>query len=147
MKKLALLAAVLMIIPASVMAGMTALNETDMNDVTGQTGISIDSDMSAITVGYLAWTDDDGFGTPLTSHTGALTLSTITNTMTMDNLQIDCGSDASTSYLAITLPSTSGDVTIAAIRIGTAPTLGGSLGAITLGNVSNSGSTIKIYAH
>jgi hypothetical protein len=136
-----------MIIPVSVMAGMTTLNETDMNDVTGQTGISIDSDTSGTTIGYLAWTDDDGFGTTLTQNQGAVTLSGITNTMVMTGLKIDSGSDGTTSYLAIGLPGMTGAIEIAAVKIGTAANLGGSLGAITVGGITTTASTVKIYAH
>ncbi len=158
MKKLAILAAVLMLIPASVMAGMNLLNESSLNDVTGQVGITIDQTLQ-VNDGFFAWTDSDGWGT--TGQAGAqgvLKLDNLTindggtGSMDLTGMKIDAGTDTGgTTYLVITQPSMEGQIAIGAIYLGTsiAAATGDnqSLGAITIGDLSVAGSTVKISAH
>ncbi len=154
MKKLAILAAVLMLIPASVMAGMNILNESSLNDVTGQVGITIDTSVRVVD-GFLAWGDSDGHATEATGG-GFLVLDGLTvndglggtGAMTQDNLTIDAGTTLTTSYLVIGLPSITGQIGIANIFLGS--TISGaseSLGSITIGDLDVPSSTIMISAH
>jgi hypothetical protein len=154
MKKLAILAAVLMLIPASVMAGMNILNESSLNDVTGQVGITIDQTLE-VNGGYLAWTDSDGT-TDFTTQ-GVLVLDGLAvnnggagNTVSMTGLTIDAGTDGTVGKLVIGLPSFSGDITITKIALGAtvaAAQADEGLGSVTIGNLSVAQSDVIIYSH
>jgi len=156
MKKSLVIAAVLvMLLPVSAMAGMTAfmdmdeLSSTDMSDVTGQTGITI---YAAVTIinGYVSWSDSDGctaFGTA-----GFVTLSTIKSSLiSVNGLTIDACNDGTTSYVSISIPTITLNQSISAIRIGTAHAVGTnggpSIGRIDQSNVTISASTLRISGH
>ncbi len=156
MKKLAILAAILVLIPASVMAGMNILNESSLNDVTGQVGITIDSTVE-VDAGFLAWGDRDGYDSTISAG-GFVTLQGLSinngstgSGMAMTGLKLDAGTDTTKSYLVITLPSINGQIGIADLVLdttaGATATTTNSLGSITIGNLSVPGSTVKISAH
>lgn len=161
MKKLLLLAAVLvMLLPVSAMAGMTAfmdmneLSSSDMSDVTGQTGITIYATLN-INNGYVSWSDDDGFG-GLCSLQGFVTLATIQSTgINLDGLTIDACNDGVTTYVTIYIPTLTLNQSISAIRLGTSHAVGllaggadnMSLGRIDQSNVTLDAVTLKICAH
>jgi len=149
MKKILVLAAIIMLLPVSAMAGMTAfmnmdeLSSNDMQTVTGQTGITIVADITTVD-NYVAWGDNDGFGANTTA--GYVTLSTMNVSNQSVTVTIDSGTVTTGSYVAISIPSMSILQTIAAVRIGDAVQAGPSIGYIeSLTNLT--GTTIKIYGH
>jgi len=156
MKKVLVLAALLvMLLPVSAMAGMTAfmdmdeLSNTDMSDVTGQTGITI---YAAVTIvnGYVSWSDGDGCS--IGSTAGFVTLSTIKSSMiSVNGLTIDACNDGTTSYVSISIPTITLNQSIDAVRIGTAHAVGiaggPSIGRIDQSNVTVSGSYLRISGH
>jgi hypothetical protein len=165
-KLLALAAAMLLVLPVLAMAGMTAFdNMTELGDemaeVTGQVGITIDSSLD-LTIGYLAWTDADGYGSTLgtggTGGAGCLRLDTITvndgagGALDMTGMTIDAGSNAAgVGYLVIKQPSIEGTVTVGNIYLGTGiadtydETM--SLGSVTISGLTVGTSIVKISAH
>jgi hypothetical protein len=156
MKKVLVIAAMLvMLLPVTAMAGMTAfmdmdeLSSSDMSDVTGQTGITIYAAISILN-GYVSWSDDNGcnaFGT------GAfVTLATIKSSMiSIDGLTIDACNDGTTSYISISIPTLTLNQSISAIRIGTLHAVGAngglSLGRIDQTNITIGSSYLRISAH
>ncbi len=158
MTRLSALFIVLLIIPMTALARMATLTQEDLGEVTGQVGITVDLTWQ-MEDSFLAWTDDDGYGTTLglTNSQGVLRL---------DNLAIDDGDDTSpgpisivgikldagttsngTTYLCLSLPSISGEITIGNIVIGSQIDTGGSRGAIYLGDFNLASSTLKVMAH
>jgi len=113
-------ALVLLLLPGAAMAGMTAVSDFDLEEVTGQTGITITMNVTVVATS-MAWGDSDGFGTYSTA--GWVILSTVT--MPAVNLQgvtIDCGSDGTTSILQIDVGTGNliqGNLTVGAVIIGT----------------------------
>jgi hypothetical protein len=156
MKKVLVLAAILvMLLPVSAMAGMTAfmdmdeLSSSDMSDVTGQTGITIYASVTIVN-GYISWSDDDGCTAFATA--GFVTLATIKSSMiSVDGLTIDACNDGSTSYISISIPTLTLNQSISAIRIGTIHAVGASggpsLGRIDQSNLTISNSVLRISAH
>ncbi|SHJ81127.1 hypothetical protein SAMN02745216_02316 [Desulfatibacillum alkenivorans DSM 16219] len=152
MKKLVILAAILMLVPGMALADMGLLNESSLNDVTGQVGITIDQSLKA-TIGAVEWTDADGFETttPGGGNTGALELSVITidnggNAISMTGLTIDAD-DAS---LVIGLPAMTGDISVGNIYLtdgSTAATTSSSLGSLTISDLNMSGSKVVVMPH
>jgi hypothetical protein len=157
MKKILVLAAcVLLLLPVSAMAGMTAfmgmdeLSNSEMSDVTGQTGITIDVDL-AVTGGYIAWGDDDGCtnGTVL-GATGYLILSTVTmSNVHITGLEIDACSDGTTTYLDIYVPTLTLNQRVHAIRLAATADFGAglSLGSLIIGSMTYSSTSVLIRAH
>lgn len=156
MKKVLILAAVLvMLLPVSAMAGMTAfmdmdeLSSTDMSDVTGQTGITINASVTIIN-GYVSWGDNDGCAA---FSTGAfVTLATIkSSAIDLAGLTIDACNDGTTSYVNISIPTLTLNQSISAIRIGTAHAVGSaggpSIGRIDQSNVTISATNLRISGH
>jgi len=149
MKKLLVLAALLMLLPVSAMAGMTAVSDVDLEGVTGQTGITITMN---VTVGAdtIAWGDSDGFGTYSTQ--GWLILSSVTMpNVNLQNVTIDCGSDATTAILQINLGTSNligGNLTIGNVIIGTTATATTqSIGEIRMVNLGIKTGAIWIMGH
>jgi hypothetical protein len=149
MKKLCVLAAlILMLLPVTAMAGMQAASDTELSEVSGQTGITIDMNMS-VTAGTVAWGDDDGFS-PYTTEGWVVLVGLDLPTIALSNVTIDCGGNTTTSYLAI---GTSGNVitgslTIADIVIGsTATSTGPSAGEVRISGIGISFGTIMISGH
>lgn len=147
-KSLFVLAAVLLV-PFAALAGMTAISDSELQDVEGQTGITINMTLS-VTAGTVSWQDNDGF-TGCTS-TGAVILSGMTMpTVTVTNVDIDAGTCTGTSWLAIATGTSnliSGDMTITDVIIGNADTATQySLGKFVQTGIGISFGTIKIAGH
>jgi len=149
MKKLCLLAALMMILPVSAIAGMSAVSDMDLEEVTGQTGITITMNVTVVATS-MAWGDSDGFGTYSTQ--GWVILSTVT--MPAVNLQgvtIDCGSDGSLSILQIDVGTGNliqGNLTIGAVIIGTtASATTQSIGEIRMVGLGVQTGAIRISGH
>jgi len=120
MKKLCVLAALMLLLPVSAMAGMTAVSDVDLEGVTGQTGITITMNVT-VSADSMAWGDSDGFGTYTTA--GWLVLSSVTTpSVNLTNVTIDCGSDGTNAILQINLGTSNliqGNLTIGNVIIGT----------------------------
>lgn len=148
-KKLLCLAAALVLVPFMAWAGMTAVSDVELEEIDGQTGISIDATMST-TATMMSWEDDDGFSGA--TSTGAVILSGMTlPNISLSNVVIDVGTTAGTSYLAIATGNSniiSGDMTIQDIVIGSndgATTE--SLGLFQVQGIGMGFGTIKISGH
>jgi hypothetical protein len=129
-KKLLIVAAALVLVPLMAWAGMTAISDVELEEVDGQTGISISMSMT-MSANQFAWEDNDGFGATLS--TGAVILSNVTlPAISLDGVDINAGTSGGSSYLSIDTGATdliSGDMTIGAVVIGsswnaTTPSLG-----------------------
>lgn len=149
MKKMLVLAALLLMVPVSAMAGMTAVSDVDLEGVTGQTGITI---TMAVTVqaDSIAWGDSDGFGTYTTA--GWLVLSSVsTPAVNLSNVTIDCGSDGTDSILQINLGTSNlveGNLTIGNVVIGTTSTASApSIGEIRMTGLGVKTGAIQIKGH
>ncbi len=147
MKRLFLVLAVLLT-PVAALAGMSALNDKDMDTVKGQTGISVDS-FVRVNVGSVAWGDSDGFGTYTTQ--GWLILSNISNLFFWFAGQIDVGGTAGNSYLQYTMGPTPfflGPLRIGSVIIGsTATATTQDLGEIRISNTTVIPTYIRISGH
>jgi len=157
MKKLAILAVALLLVPASAMAGMTAfmnmdeLSSNEMATVTGQTGITIQAD-TGITGGTIGWTDDNGFTAPdVTTFTnpGVVTIALGAVTTGVSNILIDAGTkaDLSESWIAISTNSITINATVNSIKVGTALNNGASMGKIQLVNLALANTQMRISGH
>jgi hypothetical protein len=149
MKKLCLLAALLVLIPVSAIAGMSAVSDVDLEEVTGQTGITLTMNVS-VSATSMAWGDSDGFGTYSTA--GWVILSSVTMpAINLSNVTIDVGSDGTTSILQIDLGTTNliqGNLTIGNVVIGTTSTATTqSLGEIRMVGLGVSTGAIRISGH
>jgi hypothetical protein len=171
-KGMACLAVILLLAPVTAMAGMTTfldledLNATEMDLVTGQTGITINM-TAQITDGYVAYGDTDGVP-PSAQTPGYVILSHIkTSPITIGvadkngngnafgvykngGLMIDACTDGPTSYLVITMPETGIEkVEIGSIRLASEPGFdeGLSMGSIVIGGLVMAASTIRISGH
>ncbi|MEW5735551.1 MAG: DUF6160 family protein [Thermodesulfobacteriota bacterium] len=149
MKKLFVLAAVLMmLLPVSAMAGMQAASDTELNEVSGQTGITIDMAMS-VSAGTIAWGDDNGFA-PYTTAGWVVLAGVDLPTIALSNVTIDVGGNTTTTYLAIgtTGNVVTGSLTIADVVIGSSATsTTPSAGEIRISGIGISFGTIMISGH
>ncbi len=97
----------IMLLPLSVMA-MTPVTDSDLADVTGQAGVSINADLTMdINIGTMAWGDDDGIGTscenPWTSTYGVGGGGYIgISGFKIDNLNIKARTNSADTYNAYT---------------------------------------------
>jgi len=118
-----LAALVLLLLPGAAIAGMTAVSNLDLEEVTGQTGITLTVNVT-VRATSMAWGDSDGFGTYSTA--GWVILSSVTMpSVNLSNVTIDAGSDGTTSILQIDLGTTNlvqGNLTIGNVIIGTTST-------------------------
>jgi hypothetical protein len=152
MKKgfLAVVLAALLVVPVAALAGMWSITDSEMEDVTGQTGVTIDMSLQ-VTAGYIAY-GDDGVTATYTGP-GFLTLAGMTvggatgGALNLTNLTVDAGSTGTTSALIIGLPTLSGKIAFSALKLGSVANDGTSLGSLTLGDLTTSGSTIVVKAH
>lgn len=143
--------AALLALPLAAVAGMWSITDNEMEDVTGQAGITIDMTME-VTAGYVAYGDDDGSGAYSTGGFFTLSGMTINNGgagtgMNLSGLTIDVGNNGTDTALIIGLPSISGDIGFSSLKLGTAADTGNSLGSLTIGDLATSASTIYIKAH
>jgi hypothetical protein len=150
MRRLSILAAVaLMLLPALAMAGMTAISEMDLEEVTGQTGLTLGMNVT-VSADSMAWGDSDGFGTYVTQ--GWLVLSTVTMpAVNLQNVTIDCGSDGTTSILQINLGTSNliqGNLTIGNTIIGTtASATTQSIGEVRMTNLGIKTGAVRLMGH
>jgi hypothetical protein len=151
MKRLAILTAVLVVIPIAAMARMSSLSDNAMGVISGKTGITL-TWQSRVLDSYIAIYDDNGFtgyGSP-----GATTLSsfiidggTSGTNMSITGLTIDAGTTGATSACQIGLPAITGRVRAGAVRIGTNDNKGGSLGRATFGSINIAPTNMLIVTH
>jgi hypothetical protein len=141
--------ALIALVPLAAWAGMTAISDTELQNVKGQTGITISMDTAMAATG-IGWEDSDGYDS--TSTTGAVILSGVTvPSLSMNNVLIDAGtSSAGTSFLQIATGqhTVTGTFTISSVIIGTSLTATGpSLGKFQVTGVDMSFGTVKIAGH
>jgi len=155
MKKLLVLAALLLMVPVSAMAGMTAfmdmdeLSNNELAQTTGQVGITINTSIGSITGGYVAWGDSDGCA-GCGSTAGWLSLSTLTITTGQNiSMTVDaCTTAAGTSYLVLGITSGSINLDIAHMRVGSAAGAGADMGELSVSALNlGGGVTLKITGH
>jgi len=150
MKKLCILAALLLaLVPVTAMAGMTAASDMDLQDVSGQTGITLSMTMRVAATGF-AWGDNDGFGTAYTTDGWLILRGVVLPTVSVNGLEIDAGSTANTSYLAITTTGNliTGSLTIGSVVIGSTTTdTSPSIGEIRVSGIGIGFGTILISGH
>lgn len=122
MKKLAL-ALILLMVPVAAMAGMNAfmdmdeMSSTEMAALTGQTGITMNAQIT-INDGYIAWGDSDGCGGTTATTDGWLTLSGINvASLTITGQTIDICRVGGTSWLTIGIPALTVQGSVANIYI------------------------------
>jgi hypothetical protein len=142
-------ALLLMLLPTSALAGMTATSDLDLEEVTGQTGMTVSMSVTVV-ASTIAWGDSDGFGTYVTA--GWMILSSVTTpSVNMTNVTIDCGSDATNAFLQINLGTTNliqGNLTIGSVVIGTASTSSTqSLGEVRMTSLGVKTGAILISGH
>jgi hypothetical protein len=142
--------ALIALVPLCAWAGMTAITDTELQNVKGQTGITISMDASMGATG-MAWYDSDGYATS-TSTAGAVILSDVTLPSTsITGLQIDAGTESGTSYLYLTNTGgniVTGDMTIGDLIIGSNLTSSSaSLGEFQITGCSMTFTQIKISGH
>lgn len=152
MTRFAVIVMMLLTLPMTVFARMDSLTEDDMGEVTGQTGITMDLTWQ-LNNSYLAWTDDDGFGTTVSQNEGSLTLYGLTiddsgAPITISGITLDVGTNLSgDTYLLMGLPSIEGQLGVQEIYIGSQIASGGSLGRVFIGDLNMENSTIRVTAH
>jgi len=138
-----------LLLPGAAIAGMTAVSDFDLEEVTGQTGITITMNVT-VTASSMAWGDSDGFGTYSTQ--GWVVLSSVTMpSVTLSGVTIDCGSDGSTSILQIDVGTgnlISGDMTVGNVIIGTtAASSTASLGQVRMVGLNVRTGAIRVSGH
>ncbi|MBW1988832.1 MAG: hypothetical protein JRI97_04725 [Deltaproteobacteria bacterium] len=150
MKRTLFWMAVIALVPLAAWAGMTAIPDSELQEIKGQTGITVSMDLS-VGMGDIGWEDGDGFTGA--ANPGAVVLSGVTiPTMSLSSVTIDAGTTgAGTSYLAIDTGSSNlitGTMIINDVIIG--QSLGAavsSLGKFQISDVAVSFGTIKISGH
>jgi len=156
MKKLLVLAAaLLLIVPASAMAGMTAfmdmdeLSPSEMASTTGQAGITLNASLTIVTGGYIGWGDDDGCtSTVNATNQGWLTLSSIWSSgITLNGLTVDVCSDGAESWLTIGIPAMTLNQGVRAIKVGSTINTDDSMGELQIVNLSLSSITLQVRGH
>jgi hypothetical protein len=144
-----LLAIGLIIIPQMGTAGMTPLSEEQMNNVVGQAGISFQIDKLNwnITIDTLSYGDSDGLGPGTNTTAGYLSLCGIvfkgaaqfTDPLTVDVVTTGNGTgQVGLTSLNVTMTGMTLQVdrfSIDAIRLGSQPGTGDSLGSIYMSNM------------
>ncbi|MEW5733783.1 MAG: DUF6160 family protein [Thermodesulfobacteriota bacterium] len=124
MKKWFLIAAALVMVPAVVMAGMSAVSQKELGEVQGQTGVTLQITALNVVANTVAWGDDNGFA-PYTTAGWA-----ILGGVDLPNVHIgglfDVGGNTTTTYFLWTKPTTipllEGNLTVADIILGSSAT-------------------------
>ncbi len=162
MKKLLVLAAaLLLLVPATAMAGMTAfidmdeLSNNELADTTGQAGITLTTTVQVLTGGYIAWGDDNGCAQTLgETWNGWLSLSSIwSDGITLSEVLIDVCWDGTNNWLTIAVPAMTLNQGVRAVRVGPTAALGGpdltaaSLGEIRISGLQLAAITLQIRGH
>jgi hypothetical protein len=141
LKQLALATAVLAV-PFMAQAEMQALDDSALSSVTGQDGISISGSFNG-TIGSVVYTDNDANG-------GSLRMEGIgfTGFNIDDNapIMVDVVTNGSgTQQLQISLPTITGQLSVAAIKVGDASAA--SIGSLAVNDLNMAGTTIKVWGH
>jgi hypothetical protein len=157
MKKIiVLVAAALLLLPMSAMAGMTAFMDMDkLSDVelaatTGQAGITINA-TAQVLGGYISWGDEDGYAA-ISASSGWLILNNITvSGLVLDGTTIDiCTPDGGPTWLVIGVPGltiTAGlEVLLSPVRT-PGDALEEKLGDLYVGGLQLAGMTLQISGH
>lgn len=139
------LAAAFLAAPFMAQADLKAMDDNALASVTGQDGISLSGNFEG-SIGAIVYTDNDVGG-------GSLRLEGITftgfNISDSNPLMIDVVttniSGADTQQLQISLPEMTGQVEIAAIKVG--DTTAASIGSLAIIDQNLAGTTIKIWGH
>jgi len=157
MKKLLVLAAALLLmVPASAMAGMTAfmdmdeLSASEMASTSGQAGITLQASITIVTGGYIAWGDDDGCTITVNStNQGWLTLASIwSDGTTLTDVTVDvCSNEAGNEWVVIKVPSMTLNQGIRAIKVGNTKNTDASMGELDIVNLSLAALTIRVRGH
>jgi len=157
MKKLLVLAAaILLLVPASAMAGMTAftnmdeLSSSEMASTTGQAGITLRASLTIVTGGYIAWGDDDGCTTTVNAtNQGWLTLKSIWSTGTnLTDVTIDvCSNTAGDQWIVVGIPTMTLNQGIRAIKVGSTRDSDDSMGELQIVDLSLAAVTIHVRGH
>lgn len=139
----------LVVFPALALGGMVLVDdEMEFEDVTGQTGVTVNMTMT-ISAGDIAWGDSDGFSGATTQ--GWLIFRGVTlPTISLSNMVVDAGTSGSTSYIALATTGNliTGNLTISSIVVGsTATATTQSLGELRIANMAVSFGTIRISGH
>jgi len=159
MKKLLVLAAALLLmVPASAMAGMTAfmnmdeLSSNEMASTTGQAGLTISGDFD-IADGQIGWGDSDGFGGTYSAE-GWVTLHGLHVTQSYTSITVDVGTDAgdTDSWIGIDLGTPLiMNATIDAIYVGddmdTQTPAKNNIGEIRVNNLTIADGHVRIKGH
>jgi len=157
-KKLFLVMLALMLAPAMAIAGMAGISDSELSQVQGQTGITLEMSLS-VSIDAAGWGDDDGFGATYTDP-GWVVLDGVTLPTIRFGGGFDAGTDPGTGHSALFWTTmgvnlVEGDLTIDAIRIqDDYAAAGDSLGeiqipgvAINFANIANPFGVISISAH
>jgi len=157
MKKLLVLAAALLLmVPASAMAGMTAfmnmdeLSSNEMAQTSGQAGITLTTSLTIITGGYIGWGDDDGCtATVNATNQGWLTLASIwSDGTTLTDVTVDvCSNELGNEWIVIKVPSLTLNQGIRAIKVGNTKNADASMGELVISNLSLAAVTIHVRGH
>jgi len=156
MKKLVILAVALLLVPVSAMAGMTAftnmdeLSSKEMATVTGQSGITVDLNNTAITSGSIYWTDDDGLPAAYPSE-GVVKIALGQVTTGVASLDIDAGTvNADKTYVILTMGAATLNATVNSITLGSTEgdaDAGKSFGKIHVKDLVLNNTEVAISAH
>jgi len=157
MKKLLVLAAALLLmVPASAMAGMTAfmdmdeLSSSEMASTSGQAGITLRASLTIVTGGYIGWGDDDGCtATVSTTAQGWVTLASIWSTgTTMNDVTVDvCTGEAGATWIVVQVPALTLNQGIRAIKVGSLRNTGASMGELNIVNLSVANVNLRVRGH
>jgi len=157
MKRLLVLAAaILLLVPATAMAGMTAfmnmdeLSSSEMASTTGQAGITLRASLTIVTGGYIAWGDDDGCTTTVNAtNQGWLTLKSIWSTGTnLTDVTIDvCSNELGDQWIVVKVPTMTLNQGIRAIKVGSTRDSDDSMGELQIVNLSLAAVTIHVRGH
>jgi hypothetical protein len=150
MKRMLILAAVvLLIVPASAMAGMTAfmnmdeLSSKEMASTTGQAGITLDVN-ATVASGYGAWEDSDGAAGYL--HTGVVSVDFGAQTVAASVLIDACSDGAGNSYIVVKNVGSIALNNTVTVKVGATVDVGRELGNF-YSNTTVSALTLKISGH
>jgi len=157
MKKLLVLAAALLLmVPATAMAGMTAfmdmdeLSSSEMASTSGQAGITLRASLTIVTGGYIGWGDDDGCTTTVAvGNQGWVTLASIWSTgTTLNDVTIDvCTGESALTWIVIQVPQLTLNQGIRAIKVGSLKNTGASLGELNIVNLSVASVNLRVRGH
>ncbi|MDI6797183.1 MAG: hypothetical protein QMD09_09570 [Desulfatibacillaceae bacterium] len=105
-KLIVLVAAAMLFLPMSAMAGMTAfmdmeqVSDFELAETTGQTGLTIDLTVASSSFTWVSWGDDDGYA-PLTTIGGVLYIVPITPLALDLNVTVDVCTSLGVNYLVL----------------------------------------------